>query len=142
MQTRTFTTILLITILTGCVTMRDLAQGEGNLSDRDRNAAIQSSILTVERCTKVRWVGSPDNTISKNKAVLAKRSVITRLFSGENGWYRAESRTEGVTDYVYFNDEDQSFVCGENQWRKLPEATKIFFDDVENPVKRAKGSRS
>ena len=142
MPNKVLTTLLLITSLAGCVTMRDLAQGEGSLSDRDRNAAIQSSILTVERCTKVRWIGTPENTISKNKVVAAKRSVITRLFRGEDGWYRAESRTEGITDYVYFNDQDQSFVCGENQWRKLPEATKIFFEDVENPAKRAKGSRS
>ena len=127
--------LLLITALAlgGCVTLRDLSrEGGANLGVKDRNAAIQASLLTIQRCAKIVTIGS--NKTSESRAISARRAVITRLFRGEDGWYRAESRFEGVTDYVYYNDRDLSFVCGEIQWRKTREFRKIYFENVESPA--------
>ena len=115
------------------MTLRDLSrEGGANLGVKDRNAAIQASLLTIQRCAKIQMHGSM--RISETRPVSARRAVITRLFRGEDGWYRAESRVEGITDYVYYNDRDLSFVCGEIQWRKTREFRKIYFENVESPA--------
>lgn len=116
--------------------MQNLAAGDGNLSSADRQAAVAMADLTVMRCTKVVTRGV--ETVSTGKIISKNAATITRLWKGGE-WYRAESRAEGITDYVYLNENTQAFICGEKKWNTYPESRLVAFIDVLNPRSSARG---
>lgn len=124
---------LTVFILTGCVTMTNLASPDSVLNDADREAAVTMANWTVERCVKgyTRGIESSSSRIQTREP-----ATITRLWRGGD-WYRAESRTEGIVDYVYLNKTTLSFICGSKRWDTFPEARVTAFVDVTNPKSSA-----
>ena len=137
MKLKTLTLISSVMLLVGCQTMQNLAAGDGSLNSADRQAAVAMADLTVMRCTKVVTRGV--ETVSTGRVISKNPAVVTRLWKGGE-WYRAESRTEGVTDYVYLNENTQAFICGEKKWNTFPESRLVAFIDVLNPRASARGA--
>ncbi len=97
--------------LIGCVTTKDLSRDDSGLNEEDRLAAIQAATLTKQRCVK------RSNAETTSKGVQIEReALIARLFKGNSGWYKAEARSSGAIDYVYYNVTSREFVCGEKNW--------------------------
>ncbi len=97
--------------LIGCVTTKDLSRDDSGLNEEDRLAAIQAATLTKQRCVK------RSNAETSSKGVQIEReALIARLFKGNSGWYKAEARSSGTIDYVYYNVTSREFVCGEKSW--------------------------
>ena len=120
---------LVVFTVSGCVTMTNLAAPDSTLNESDREAAVTMANWTTERCTKSYTRGTDT---SSSKIITKAPATITRLWRGGD-WYRAESRTEGIVDYVYLNKKTLSFICGSKQWDTFPESRVTGFIDVLNP---------
>lgn len=120
--------VLILFTLAGCVTMTNLASTDSALNASDREAAITMANWTTERCIKSYTRGTDT---SSSKIITKAPATITRLWRGGD-WYRAESRTEGIVDYVYLNKTTMSFICGSKQWDTFPESRVTAFIDVLN----------
>jgi hypothetical protein len=113
--------------LSGCLALIDLAGQSSPLMSNEIGIAKKMALLTVQRCQKSQSINS-QNSIN-TKIIQLRPAIITRLWSGD-GWYRAESRAEGIVDYVYLNESSGQFICGSKNWDNTTQARLVSFVDL------------
>jgi len=115
-------------ILSGCLATTNLLT-DGKLSPNHLKVAQEMAERTMTNCITVKYRGSDDNPLNKMK--LSKLPEIKSLWESDSGWYKADSLVDQTWDFVYYNYTTGRLVCGQKNWDKYAESSKIQFIRVD-----------
>ncbi len=129
--------IAVVFILSGCLATPDLAKVNDELiSPQEQKIASDISNLVPKRCVSGRVSNTTGKFLEESAMKVTDPAAIKRLYSSNQGWYKAEAVTKGIWDNFYYKPSDGSFVCGQRLWDEYADTKNVQFEEVGKKQKR------
>lgn len=114
----------------GCSTANMLL--DGSLSGS--NLAIATEMAESMRTQCVYFSERRDGSDRTGNMKFTSTAEVKFFFVGDQGWFRADTMADGVSDAIFYNPQKKQYVCGQKNWDKFSDAKKISFVNVmDNP---------
>jgi hypothetical protein len=121
-------------LIQGCAVNTDVSQ-KLKLTGAQANASEKIRQALTSPCVKVNYASQSDEKPRPGGVQITTAALVTRLYEGQEGWYRGTVIAQGIIDEVFYNEKTGRIVCGQKDWNRFSNSARVSFTEVGIPLK-------
>jgi hypothetical protein len=113
-----------IPFLSGCLATTDLLT-DGTLNSQDLAVTQEMAELTRTHCVKVSYKSNTQEPTNEMK--FRSLPEVKTFYYADDNWYKFDLLLDGTWDSSFFQSTSKKLVCGQKNWDKYVESSKLLF---------------